>query len=325
LRAIRAHFHSSPIVLFARPAPAEVLSPNPWTEELIVDGGRLWSAVRALRRGRFDLAVLGPNSFRSALLAYLAGTGRRVGYRRDGRGWLLTDKLAPPRGPDGSWAVTPALGYYLELARRLGCEVSDRRMELAVADADAAEAGRMLAEAGADPRRPVVMLNPGASYGPAKMYPPQRFAAVADGLIERRGAQVLINSAPSERAIAEAVEGAMSQTPLINLGRIRNRLGLLKALLGRCDLLVTNDTGPRHIAAALGVPVVTIFGPTDPGWTTIDFERERIVRADVPCAPCQRKECPLPVGPERGQCMLRIDPQEVLAAAEELLELGGRS
>ena len=321
LRAIRARFPDSHIALVARPAPAAALTPNRWTSELIVDRGRLFRLLGRLRRGNCDLAVLGPNSFRSALCARLGGAARRLGYDRDGRGWLLTDRLAPTRDARGHFAVTPALEYYLKLAEHLGCDVSNRQMELAVAESDAAMAERLLKETGVDAARPLVLLNPGASYGRSKLYPADRFGAVADALVERHDAQIVINAAPSEGPIADAVQAAMRHAPSLNLGRIENTLGLLKAILARSDLLITNDTGPRHFAAALGAAVVTIFGSTDPGWTTIDYDRERMVRVDVLCSPCQRKQCPLPRGPQHHQCMLAISPEMVLAAAEPLLAL----
>ncbi|KPK85702.1 MAG: hypothetical protein AMJ81_03075 [Phycisphaerae bacterium SM23_33] len=325
LRAIRARFRDSQITLFARPAPAAVLTPNPWTGNMIVDRGGFIANVRWLRRGRFELAVLGPNSFRSGLLARLGGAARRLGYSRGGRGALLTDKLDPPRDTGGTFAVVPALDYYLRLAEHLGCDVADKRMELAVADADAARADSLLSQAQADTGRPIVILNPGASFGSSKMYPAERFARVADALIERRGAQIVISAAPAERPVANAVQEAMSRSPLINLGRVGNTLGLLKAMVRRSDLMITNDTGPRHFAAAFNVPVVAIFGATDPERTTIYYDRERIVRVDVPCGPCQRKQCPLPPGPRHHQCMLKIPPEMVLAATEALLGQGRAS
>jgi len=321
LRAIRARFPRARIALLARPAPAAVLTPNPWTDEILVDRGGWWANVRALRERRFDLAILAPNSFRSALLAFLGRAGRRIGYVRDGRGLLLTDRLPPPRAPDGSLAIVPALTYYLNLATALGADASDRRMELAVDDDDAAWAEGVLAEAGTDGKRPAVVLNPGASFGPAKQYPPDRFAAVADALIDRHDAAILINAAPDEQHVADAVAGAMTRPTALNLARMDNSLGRLKAVVKRAALLITNDTGPRHVAAALGTPVVTIFGPTDPGRTTIDYDRERIVRAVVPCQFCQKPRCPLPSGPEHHQCLLNIAPADVIAAADELLAL----
>jgi len=322
LRAIRARFPDAEIALFARPAPAETLNPNPWTRHVLVAPRSLLAAARALRRERFDLGVLAPNSFRSALTARLGGVRRRVGYDRDARGRLLTDRVPPPRGPDGRLAVVPAIDYYLRLAAAVGAETSDRRMELDVAAADAALAEELLVEAGLDPSRPLVVLNPGASYGPSKMYPAERFAAVGDALARGRGAQIVVNAGPGEVAVAETVERAMAEGVLLNLARVGTTLGVVKALLARAWVVITNDTGPRHLAAALGAGVVTIFGATDPDRTTIDYARERIVRVDVPCAPCQKKRCPLPPGPSHHQCMLSIPPEMVVSAAEELLSDG---
>ncbi len=317
LRAIRRRFADAHISLLGRPAPAATLTPNPWTDEIIIADG-VFGPIRALRRERFDLAVLGPNSFRSALVACLGGAKRRVGYDRDSRGWLLTDRLPPPRDAGGGFAVVPALDYYLALAEHLGCDTGDKQMELAVAEDDVALAIALLIEDDTDETKPIVLLNPGASYGSAKIYPAERFAAVADGLIESHGAQIVINAGPNEKPIAAAVEDAMKHSPPLNLGRVENSLGLLKAIVSISDLMITNDTGPRHFAAAFGVPVVTIFGPTDPDWAKIYYDHERIVRVDVDCGPCQKKECPLS-GHKRHQCMLKIAPEMVLCAAEELL------
>ena len=319
LRAIRARFPDSELSLFARPAPAAVLTPNPWAAAVIVDPGRLWAGARALRAGGFDLAVLGPNSFRSAVLARVAGIPHRAGYNRQGRGWLLTEKVPPPRTDDGALAIVPAIDYYLALVRALGCAGGDRRMELAVSDEDRRRADAMLAGGGG----PVVVLNPGAAFGPSKMYPPERFAAVADELVRTRGARIVISVAPSERAVGEQVAAAMRAEPAVNLAGMSGTLGLVKALIARAAVVITNDTGPRHIAAALSVPVVTLFGSTDPGRTAIYYDRERIVSASVDCAPCQKKTCPLPAGPDYHRCMRGVPPEMVLAAAGELLGEGG--
>jgi len=319
LRAIRARFADSELALFARPAPAAVLAPNPWGAAVIVDPGGLWTGARALRAGGFDLAVLGPNSFRSALLVRLAGIPNRVGYHRDGRGWLLTEKVAPPRDAAGRLAVVPAVDYYLGLTRALGCQAHDRRMELAVDGDDCRRADTLLA----DGDGPVVVLSPGAAFGPSKMYPPERFAAVADELVRTRGARVVISVAPGERGVGERLATAMRATPVVNLAEMQATLGLVKALIARAAVVITNDTGPRHVAAALGAGVVTVFGPTDPARTTIDYDQERTVVADADCAPCQRKVCPLPAGADYHRCMRSIPPEAVLAAAEELLDEGG--
>jgi heptosyltransferase II len=328
LRALRRSLPDAHIVTVARDMAQQVVAGCGWQDGTILDrsGGKpkirnLRRTAREVKRGRFDLAILLPNSFRKALVAWLGGCRRVVGYRRDGRGWMLSDPVEPPRNDDGTFRAIPTIDYYIALAARAGIEVSDRTMELGIPEADAADAAALLDEADAGGGGPLVMLNPGAAFGTSKMWDPERFASVADALVDRHGAKIIINAAPMdmERRIARHVATAMRHEPLLNFAERDNSIGLLKALIARCDLLITNDTGPRHIAAAVGIGVVTLFGSTDPVWARIDYDRERTIRMDVPCSPCQQKLCPLPAGPTYHQCMTEITPERVLGAAEELL------
>ena len=333
LAALREHFSGAHIACIGRGAAGQLIAGSPWYDEFIPDAPsraprvrNFFRTVREVRRRRFDLAVLLPNSFRVALLARLGSAGRIVGYVRDGRGWLLSDGPTPERDENGRFRPVPTIDYYIGLARHLGVPVPSRRMALGVVEADRAEADRLLDRPGAAAGGPLVMLNPGASFGPSKMWAPERFGAVADELVGRCGARVIINAAPNaaERRTAALVAGAMQNKALLNLAELDNTLGLLKALLCRCDLLITNDTGPRHIAAAFGVGVVTLFGSTDPVWAQIDYDRERIIRVQLPCSPCQQKVCPQPAGPLYHRCMEDISPEMVLLAAGELLDLSPR-
>ncbi|MFB3893776.1 MAG: lipopolysaccharide heptosyltransferase II [Phycisphaerae bacterium] len=328
LRALREHFAGDRIAYVARAAAAATLEGCPWADEVIVDKSGstrsmmsgFFSLMFRLRRRRFHLAVLFPNSFRSALVARLGGVRKVIGYRRDGRGWLLSRSLGPPRNEAGL-IPTSAIDYYNALAAFAGATAESHRMELPVSQAVQEQADALLREAGVCPGATLVMVNPGASFGTSKLWPPKRFAAVADALFERRGAAIIINAAPAERAIAAEVAAAMRNKPAVNFADRPNSIGLLKGLLRRCRLLITNDTGARHIGAAVGAAVVTIFGSTDPDWTVIHYGRERQVRTTVDCAPCQKKTCPQPAGPHYHQCMDAITPEQVLAAAEELLDM----
>ncbi len=317
LRAIRQRHPSAHVTLFGRPAPIATLTPNPWSDEILTAPQGVLAAIKLLRRRRFDLAILGPNSFRSAFIARSCAS-RVAGFARDGRGFLLSEGLAPPRDATGELKIISALDYYLLLAERIGCGTSDKRMELFVDQADERRTDELLRSSGAASDAPLVLLNPGASFGSSKMYPPERFAQVADELVARRQVQIIINAGPAEAEIAQAVAAAMSHKPLLNLAAVGNSLGLLKAVTRRCRLMITNDTGPRHIAAALNVPVVAIFGSTHPTWSANYFDKERIVRVDVPCGPCQQKLCRLP-GPGFHVCMRSIAPATVVAAALDLL------
>ena len=327
LSALRGHFADAHITHVGRPAAIDTLGPGGLCDQTLIDRStsppkitNFIRQVRAIRAGRFGWAILLPNSFRSAWLARFGGIKKITGYSRDGRGFLLSDRLAPPRDADGKLLPISAVDYYIALARFCGAEVRSRRLTVAISDQDRRRAGEILNQANADADRPAVMLNPGASFGVSKMWDPRRFAELADRLIEARGVRIIINSAPGEKAIARRVATAMRHAPAVNLTDHDMTIGLLKAMLELCHLCVTNDTGARHLSAAVGVGVVTIFGSTDPRWSAIDYPFERLIRVDVPCGPCQRPVCDQPAGPAYHRCMSAINVEMVLPAAMELLD-----
>ena len=331
LAALRRHFGSARITHLGRPAALATVSGSDWADDVLVDrsgqppsGLNFLRLVGGIRRGGYDLAVLLPNSFRTAAAARLGSVKRIAGYDRDGRGWLLTDKILPPRDETGRLKPVPAIDYYIRLVEMLPLRCDSRLMSLGLLEADDRAARDLLEAAGAAvgaPSRPLVMLNPGASFGPTKMWDLLRYAAVADELIDRRGAQIIINAAPAERQLAAQVAQEMRHKPAVNFAERDNTIGLLKGLMRRCSLLITNDTGARHVAAALRIGVVTLFGSTDPAWTRIDYRFERMIRVDLPCSPCQSKTCSQPPGPMYHQCMTAITTDMVMEAAEELLDI----
>lgn len=288
LRAIRSLYPEARITYLLKDYVRPIVDGLPWYDRLIVarkpQPGRkpppLPLRLNArLRRRKFDLAVLLTNSFRTALLASRIGAKRRLGYDRDGRGFLLTDRLLPIKDR-GRYVPVSAVEYYLGLAGYLGGITSDKRLELFTRPVDDQRAHRLLDRAGITVGpRPLVMLNPGAATkGEAKLWPAERFAALADGLMERFGAHILVNGSPKERPILEAVQRS-ARHRMVDLQILGSDLTLLKSLCHVCDLVVTNDTGARHIAAAMGTPVVSLFGPTDPQWTRLVFQHERMVIA----------------------------------------------
>ena len=330
LHALREHFGSDHITHLGRRIALDTAGGGNWSDDVLEDCSSLrpkWlnflRLVWQIRRGRYDLTVLLPNSFRTAFAARLGSAGRIIGYNRDCRGLLLSDSMNPPRDTGGKLTPLSAIDYYLHLGQMLGLRSDSRKMSLAVEKDDDLAVGVMLLEAEVDESKPLVMINPGASFGTSKMWDLTRYAAVADELIERRGVQIVINAAPSERHIAAQVADAMQHRPVINFADRNNTIGTLKAMMRHCQLLITNDTGARHVGAALGISVVTLFGSTDPQWAKIDYELERIIRIDVRCSPCQRKTCNQPPGPRYHQCMAGISTQMVLDAACDLLDRTG--
>jgi heptosyltransferase-2 len=303
----------------------------PWPDQLItyrtgkskgIAGKGMFDLAARLRAGKFELAILLPNSFKSALLCKMAGIPRVVGYERDGRSFLLTDRLLPVK-EKGKFVPVPIVGTYMGLARYLGSQHGDMRLQLWVTDAERCEAEEGMRRAGLEPEKmdrpgakggkPLVLLNPGAQYGAAKCWPVENFAELGDRLMSELGATVVISGTARERGIVDGILGRMKR-PALDLSKEGLTLGAVKEIVRRCDLMVTNDTGPRHIAAAFEVPVVTIFGPTHMEWTEINFARERKVAIKVFCGPCQKKVCPLD-----HRCMTGVTPGMVFGKAIELL------
>jgi heptosyltransferase-2 len=302
LRLVRRSFPGAFIGAMVRPGIDALLSGSAFIDELHVEHvtgvmGPKRTAAK-IRARRYDAAVLLTNSFSTALATRLAGIPRRVGYDRDGRGLLLTDRLQARKRRDtppfdrsatnpSAWAPVPACDYYWGLGARLlemcgfpapGAE-SMGAMELSTTEADERAALEVLSRAGVDPESRFAVLNPGGN-NPAKRWPAERFAAVADHLWRAHGVRSLVNGSPGEAELVGSIIAACGQdTNAVAMSGLGVTLSSLKGIVRRARVMVTNDTGPRHIAAAFGVPVVSLFGPTDPRWTTIPA-RETVITAD---------------------------------------------
>jgi heptosyltransferase-2 len=321
VRALREHFAGAHLTAVLRPYVAGVLEGNPWFDEQILldrrgPWSRRWPAVAwTLRRTRCDLAVLFPNSFRSALVAWLAGCKKRIGFARYARGLLLTQRLQPHHDERGKRVPYPAIDDYNRLAEAAGCPRPSYRMELFTTPDDEARAEEIWRRTGLGRFHEVVCLNPGAAFGAAKHWPVTHFAELARTLATERGCGVLVLCGPTEREMARAIGYAANHPAVVTLADAPLSLGLTKACIRRADLLVTTDSGPRHFAAAFDRPVVTLFGPTHIAWTETYYPRAVHLQKAVPCGPCQQRVCPLD-----HRCMTTLTPGEVFAASVALLE-----
>ncbi len=317
LRAIREHFKSSRIWFLGNPVVREVLSPGAFNDEWIEPRGKSPIAISAqLKQHGFSHAILLKNSFASALAVLLAGIPSRIGYARDKRGFLLTDRLRAPRLSDGKFEPHAMIDYYLAIASWLGADTSDRNLELRFEAETEKTLMSKLPEV-ADAEGPIVVIVPGGAFGPSKCWPGERFAKTADWLVAHYGATVVVSVAPAEaeRQIARKICDS-SESGLVNLADRPLDLNELKALFSIAELVITNDTGPRHMAVALRRKVVTLFGPNDPAWTDSDCESEIQIVGNVPCAPCGRPKC----SEIQHLCMQAITVERVCDAARELLE-----
>ena len=311
IRAVRAHFPAAKLLAVGKPYVADTLAGAPWFDATIPGDRRIWPVARELRRHRTDAAVLFPNSFRAAAAARLGGCHTVVGFARYFRDLLLSHRLYPTRDRRGRPKPVPVIDDYNRVVRLLGVPDPGHRMELFTTPADEAATDAVWDRLGLHRYRQVVGLNPGGAFGAAKHWPTAHFAAVARSLAGR-GYGVVALCGPGERDTARDIAdraGVMSlaDTPL--------SLGLTKAVVRRLGLLVTTDSGPRHFAAAFGVPVVTLFGPTHIGWTETYYQQAIHLQKPMPCGPCQQRVCPL----GHHRCMTELTPAEVLAAAEPLL------
>lgn len=309
LRAFHERLPQTKITVAVRPGLDELLDGLPWINQIISCETKTLTGslkmAKLLRTAKPDAIVLLPNSFRSALVAKLSGIKIRIGYKRDGRSWLLTQKYPVPK----SESPLPTLDYYAQLAELvLGVAKIELKMELGITDEQQQQANDLLK----DIDRPFVVLNPGANK-PAKRWPAESFAAIADDLSSNYNFAVLVTGSLAEKDIIQAVVDA-AECPVIDLIKRGVTLGSLKVVLKKAKLLVTNDTGPRHIAAALGTPLVSLFGPTDYRWTAIDCPNERVLISE-PFLPEQLIADDYP----KICSMQKITVGDVLSASAELL------
>jgi heptosyltransferase-2 len=321
LRQLRRLFPNAHITLATRAWAKGLFADVDYLDELMVhEGGGLRSVVKQVREWRkreFDLAVIFPNSLETALVASLARVPLRIGYATEGRQRLLSHPLGLPE-----WrSLKHEVFYYLKLIAELEWLVNqeqtfldthpDASLEVSASRQSAARA--FLSAYGVDTERDrVVALCPGSINSRAKRWPAERYAALGDKLSNELGAKILLVGSAAESEVSAAVTAQMNSTPIDLTGK--TDLAELVAVLSLVNLLVTNDTGPAHIAAALGRPTLVIFGPTNPLTTRPFSPYGEIIREPPDCAPCMLRDCPID-----HRCMTAISPEDVFERARAYL------
>jgi heptosyltransferase-2 len=312
----RRAFPGARISILLKPGRERILEGSTDHDRIIHDPGgngpgRLWALARALRKERFDMAIVLPTSFRSALVPFLAGIPRRFGYGLNGRSLLLTDVLRPEMEGARRRPV-PMPIFYSRVCELAGIPAGDGRPRLSVTPACEERARAVRESLEIREGEPVIGLNPGASFGSSKLWPSEHFARLADLLTRRYGSRTMILVGPGEERIAEEIISRAETRPIYDPA-VKIGLDVLKPVVRDLKLLVTTDTGPRHYAVAFGTPVVCVMGSTDPRYTALNLERTEVVRHDVPCGPCHLKTCPID-----HRCMVGIGPEEVVERVEAL-------
>jgi heptosyltransferase-2 len=320
LRAVRARFPDAEITVVARPYVADIYRDQQICNQLIdYDtrgihagfSGRERLAAK-LRAQKFDVALLLQNAFDAAWLAWRANIPERIGYARDGRSLLLTKPVAVPKPGE-----IPAHEkfYYLELLRCAGWidSIADETfIALNVSEEKRRRAAEFLMESGVRPHALRVAIGAGAAYGSARCWPPSRFAEVANRLQSQSDADIILFGTATETAVSNAIAAGMRRAPIDLTGK--TAIADLPALLSQCHLFIGNDSGAMHVAAAVGLQVVAVFGPTDPLGTAPVTLRHSIVQERPYCSPCFLRRCPTD-----HRCMLKVTPDMVEAAAKPWL------
>ena len=311
LRALRSAYPDASISLFTRPWAEGVFRDADFIDEVIpISSKHVIIQARELRKLKFDLAVLFPNSFESAIVVGLAGIPRRLGYSTQHRSFLLTDRVAVP-----DWKNLDHEGrYYLNLIETItGTAPTKIDPALPVSDARRLTAREILCSSGADENRSVIGFGAGSTNSLAKRWPAANFAGLADRLQAELGANIVLLGAENESGVSRSVADG-SRSNLIDLTG-KTDLGTATAILSELDLFISNDMGLAHIAAAVGTPTIVIFGPTNDVTTRPLGPRVEIIREPVECSPCMLRECPID-----HRCMTRISPERVFESAAKMLE-----
>lgn len=315
--AVRQSFPQAKITMLAKPWVAELYRFCPDIDEIMIfrspgdhDGlSGKWRLAGELRKKDFDTAILLQNAIEAAIIALMAGIPVRAGYNSDARGPLLSHSVRRTRAV----REIHQTGYYLEMVRALGCETVGAEAHLDSGRESGPLAESLIGRFGLDKGRLLVGMAPGAAYGPAKKWFPERFAGVSDRLTESVPAQTVLFGSAGDRESTLAVR-RNAKFPILDLAG-QTSLEEAMALMSCCSLFVSNDSGLMHVAAALGVPTVAIFGSTNPAATAPMGRRVAVVHRDVSCGPCLKKICPTDF-----RCMERIGADDVYEAARRLLE-----
>ncbi len=317
------------LCVVGRYAPVAVLEGTPWIHSSIVYKPRSRDSKIVSRRGLvsklksrgFDMLVLLPNSLSAGVISYLSGAKRRIGYAKDGRSWLLTDPI-PRRDGIVDHRKKPTIDYYLQIAKHLDCSINDRRMQLFVSDSDRKLARELYSRFQFSAERPTVVFNTSSATAASRLWPVGHASRAAKRLADQNGVQIIVHCGPSDRERANAIAFGASHRLIKSMGQIEDiPIGLSKAVLSQANVVVSTDSGPRHMAIALDQRVVSLFGPTVPENTQTYNRPEKILKVPMDCQPCGKAKCPL----VHNNCMHGLAYPVVVDAILKLLEISNEN
>ena len=315
---LRDNFPNAHIAACVRPYARGILEDDPHIDRIIDCDDNSLGGMRNIRRELKEInpevGLLLTNTTHSFITFKAAGIPLIYGYKRNFRKYFLAGGPMPEM-IDGKYKPLPMQDYYLELCRYLGLEMPEHPgCKLYLSNEVAEQGSDRLQRFGINDEELVIGLNPGASFGSSKCWPAENFARLAEMLQDRFQCKLLLLVGPGEEEIATVIVKQSAAT-IINTSKEKVNLAELKPLIKRCNLLITNDTGPRHYASAFKVPNLVLMGPTNPIYTESDLEKTVVIRRELDCSPCHKKVCPL----KHHACMNEITPPMVLMEAESML------
>lgn len=313
IASVRAAYPGAHLAILAKPPVTDIYRLFSAADEIILYENKfdtplgVFRLAHMLRQKKFDAAILLQNAIEAAIIALAAGIRVRAGFNSDGRGFLLTHAI---RRTEGIFKVHQ-IDYYLEMVKTLGCADVDRDMHLETYISPA-DARSVLQQYLPGNNRAVIGIAPGATYGPAKRWFAERFAEAGDQLSKELNAQVILFGGQTDWETAEQVR-KQAQTDMINLAGLTSLKEAIY-LISQCRLFLSNDSGLMHVAGALNIPTVAVFGSTNPVTTSPAGEKTMLVKKDVSCSPCLKKICPTDF-----RCMTLVTVDDVVGAAKTLL------
>jgi heptosyltransferase-2 len=322
LRTIRQNLPDAEITLLVKPWVADVFAASPHVDHIKIYSeehkdfcGKL-RLGKELKKDRYDAAILLQNAFEAAFISLVAGIPIRAGYSTDGRGLLLSHPVRRP----ATIRTRHQVHYYQEMLKGLGFQPGDDQLELPLLEEDRRSAREGLGRLGVQAYHRLIGFNPGAAYGPAKRWPAERYGRLAAALLANGDNRVCIFGTDDDRGAAQTITELSGQSERVLDFTGKTSLGLAMALIERCHCFVTNDSGLMHVAAALQVPLVAVFGSTNHITTAPFSERAVIVRQELDCSPCLKTHCP----EGHFRCMEEISVDAVLQAVLHQLDQGSR-
>ncbi len=318
-RELRRSFPNAHITVVSKPGDADVFREADFVDDVLVyersGVSSVRKQIREWKERRFDLALLFQNAFEAALISFLARVPVRMGYDRERRGFLLTHPIPTPSWKDERHEIFYYLNLVTELKRQLpgasSAEITEPAFELSLSPERKHAARQLLTAHGADATKRLVLLCPGSINSRAKRWPADRYAALADQLAEA-GTTVALIGSPGELEVSNQVMKLSRHPPVLLTGK--TSVAEVTGLISIADVLITNDTGPAHIGAAVGTPTLVIFGPTNPLTTAPYGPAGEMIRRPPDCAPCMLRDCPID-----HRCMTAITPEDVFERARQLV------